>query len=274
MNCKILKIGQNENIDKRQIRRKYFGMIFFHYLKFFVVSLSKNYFNNMLEASLKDDKCFHIFFVLIKLRFKKNLIIQINPSHLKYTLKDWVKIDNTEIVNTNHYFIGSGDWKNILFEIEKTPVFRELNELIKCDFDYKNTKLYARYVENIQNNIPSKKQHRVLDSKEAINSYFKKFIDLYDSIKTRGFLPAHHFVDFKNKEIGIAILQDGTIVKMIGAQHRVAIAKVLKIQSIPVEIRMIHKDYLNVICAKYSLNYSDAILKIIELTKIGFYHAK
>ena len=115
-------------------------------------------------------------------------------------------------------------------------------------------------------NNPTTKQHKILNTYEAIDSYFERFINLYNSIKEKGVLKADNFKkEIENKAIGIAVNSNGEILKLPGAQHRVVISKILNLEKIPVEIRLIHKEYIEKIMNLYNLNYDGAILKIVYL---------
>lgn len=63
-----------------------------------------------------------------------------------------------------------------------------------------------------------------------------------------------------DREIGIAIDHRGNIIKLQGGQHRFALAKLLNISHIPVEIRMVHTDLLQQICQTHKKSPIQAIL--------------
>ena len=180
-------------------------------------------------------------------------------------LKDWLKVDEN-IVNTSYYFFGDGNWENISSDISKSIVYKELLDLKNVNMDYKSSKHYLSYVQRMNKNNPTTKQHKILNTYQAIDSYFERFINLYNSIKEKGVLKADNFKKEKeNKAIGIAVNSNGEILKLPGAQHRVVISKILNLEKIPVEIRLIHKEYIEKIMNLYNLNYDGAILKIVYL---------
>jgi len=192
--------------------------------------------------------------------FKEKLLVNLPVKTITHSMRDWVVADKSKM-HMSDYFIGSGEWDNILTEINTMPVLKEAKQLMEKDWDFKNTKMYLALIKRMESGNPSKKQHILLDSKEKIDDYFLRYQKLYLSIKENGF--KNTLSD--SRPIGIAINKDGSISKLPGGKHRYSIAYVLGLPSIMVEIRMIHREYLQKICNDYNLDFIEGILKIAQL---------
>lgn len=263
----INRLRKNEKLTNRQKGIRYLIYKLKARVIYLFLKINSSFFNFYIKKEFNKKLCFFVPTDIIYSKFKKDLTIYINPAYLNLTLKDWLKVDQN-IVNTSYYFFGDGNWENISSDITKSIVYKELLDLKNVNMDYKSSKHYLSYVQKMDKNNPTTKQHKILNTHEAIDSYFERFINLYNSIKEKGVLEANNFKKEKeNKAIGIAVNSDGKIVKLPGAQHRVVISKILNLEKIPVEIRLIHKEYIEKIMNLYNLNYDEAILKIVYLTQ-------
>lgn len=213
----------------------------------------------LLKSCMKHDNfCLNPY--LASYFFKEKLLVTLKPSEITLLMRDWVVIEQSK-KHMSDYFIGDGEWSEITAEINSMPVLKEAQQLMQKEWDFKHTEIYAELIQKMKNGTPSKKQHILLDTTEKIDNYFLGYTKVYHSIKRHGFQNA--LSDSRN--IGISIDKDGTISKLPGGQHRFSIAYILDLPSISVEIRMIHREYLQKICNQYGLNYIDGVLKIAQL---------
>ncbi|MDQ1337278.1 MAG: hypothetical protein QG617_245 [Campylobacterota bacterium] len=214
----------------------------------------------LLNKCVKSNKQFCLNPYLASYFFKKNLLVTLPISCITHFMRDWVIINNSRI-HMSDYFIGSGEWDEITTKIEDMPVLKEAFELAENNWDFTKTEVYKQLLKNAKNGAPSRKQHILLDSVDKIDAYFTRYKNLFFSIKENGF--KNKLSDSRN--IGIAIGKNGSISKLPGGQHRFSIAYILNIPVVEVEIRMIHKEYLQKICREYGLDYIDGVLKIAQI---------
>lgn len=192
--------------------------------------------------------------------FKEKLLVTLPLSRITHFMRDWVVINRSKM-HMSDYFIGGGEWDEIVMDISTMTVLKEAQQLMQKDCDYKQTDVYKELIEKMKNSTPAKKQHILLDTSDKIDDYFLRFTAVYYSIKKHGF--QNNLSDSRN--IGIAIDKNGNISKLPGGQHRFSIAYVLNLPEISVEIRMIHREYLQKICSDYGLDYVDGVLKIAQM---------
>ena len=147
-------------------------------------------------------------------------------------------------------FIWDGDWdkKKIdissyrNFSVSYNSIFQIYNENIdyeKCDEFIKKDKFL----------LEGKKTARASNINELKN-YFKSLDNLKDNLKKFGYKSQLELKNNNkvNDEIGVVIDRDGKIIKLedkFGGTHRFALCKVLKIKTIIVSVKAIHKSLLN-----------------------------
>lgn len=211
-----------------------------------------------LRPSIREKK-FLLYPSYVSKALKHKVILNVPPSSIKYLMIDWVKLNDT-VLHTSDYFFGSGDWDEIKRDITALHILKEAKEMLQSDWAFRESESYELYTAAIQKGKPLKRQHVVLDSTEKIDTYFLRFQKLHHSIVQHGFLPHEKLQRSNDYDIGIAIDKDGSFIKLPGGQHRFALAYEMQIESIPVEIRMIHREFL----IRYGLYTVEKIKQFFE----------
>jgi len=122
------------------------------------------------------------------------------------------------------YTIRGGDWDLKVKKFEKSTKFRYIK----------------KYHES--NKVPNKKE--VVPEWQTSEQHLIKYERLYQSIKKNGFKTQEEVSDGKGvlNEINILIGRDGKLIVKSGF-HRVSIAKVLNLDSVPIYIKARHEDW-------------------------------
>lgn len=258
MNNKKLKYFSPSNIKDDFLKfRNYLG----HSAAFLIpIFGNKIVFPVLLRVCMRYSKFFCLNPYLASYFFKEKLLVTLPLSSITHFMRDWVITDKSKI-HMSDYFIGGGEWDEIVIDINSMPVLKEAQQLMKKDWDFKNTPVYASVHKRAEASNPKKRQHILLDTTQKIDTYFLQFKELYESIKSNGLLSSAA----ESRNIGIAIDKNGNISKLPGGQHRFSIAYVLNLPTISVEIRMIHREYLQRVCKEFDLDYIDGTLKIAQL---------
>lgn len=188
----------------------------------------------------------------------EHLTLNIDPTRLTHRLHDWVSSDEDEQPrHINDYFLCSADWSPALKPIARSPVYIEAVQLLDAGLDYKPTSAYQRYIKRLEKGITTTRNRSPLNTVEKINLYFERFVSLFRSIQRHGFLPLKEAriaaqplnassairswrTNYGESDLGIAIGASGELVALPGGQHRLAIALVLNLTSIPVQLRLVH----------------------------------
>lgn len=192
--------------------------------------------------------------------FSSDLLLELAPAVIENRLADWIQAGGSRF-HIDTCFLGNGDWQPLLSPLAKSSVTMEARELLKHQMDFRATGAYKRYMMRLKKGRPVARNKVVLDSPELIDGYFQRYVRLFDSIRTHGILRRgvriegyderssvpglrHRWTELWEKEIGVAIGADGEVYRLPGGQHRTAIAQALNLQRIPVQIRLLHTDWV------------------------------
>lgn len=157
---------------------------------------------------------------------------------------DWVAV-NGRVRNTTDYFLGAGDWAPLIRATDDDPVRAEARQLREAGLVYTATAAYQQLAREIDRGAAPRRQGRALRTRADLDAYFRRFVRLYQAIEAHGMLP-HHALDAPglrynaDRALGIAVDADGTWHRLQGGNHRWAIAQVLGIETVPVELRLVH----------------------------------
>jgi hypothetical protein len=163
----------------------------------------------------------------------KNIIF-INPSKIKYKGTTHIKFKKRSTP-----FIFDFDWdkKNQdLLNFEKQHhTYISCKELFIKNFELKNCKEYFFFKEQIQ----KFGEFKGCKTESDIILYLKKLLKLFGSIKKYGIK-----TNIDNN-LDFMIDRHGNLVKIGGGNHRFAISRILKLNKIPIEIKLINSQFLN-----------------------------
>ena len=200
------------------------------------------------------------------LKFMKSLVILV--IYLKYLLKNLKNYSKILFKNSqNNFYIPNSAIKNIIYinpnkikYINQIPMkFKDSTKFI-LEFDWgKNNRLlekvshptyitcYELFVEGkkieecknffyFKDQIMKKKIYKNCKNDDDIIRFYKKKIILFESIKKFGIKKNFLF------NIQFMIDKNFNLEKINSGNHRIAISRILKINKIPIEIKVIHSD--------------------------------
>jgi len=200
------------------------------------------------------------------LKFMKSLVILV--IYLKYLFKNLKNYSKILFKNSqNNFYIPNSAIKNIIYinpnkikYINQIPMkFKDSTKFI-LEFDWgKNNRLlekvshptyitcYELFVEGkkieecknffyFKDKIMKKKIYKNCKNDDDIIRFYKKKIILFESIKKFGIKKNFLF------NIQFMIDKNFNLVKINSGNHRIAISRILKINKIPIEIKVIHSD--------------------------------
>lgn len=205
--------------------------------------------------------------------FGDRLVFWIDPAALRLRLPDRVRVGTADIWLSDR-FIDDGDWSGVLRPIEALAEHRDMLELVRFGEGYSEMPIFLELARRIRAGNPATRYGRVLNSEESLHDYFRYFLQLIDSIRDRGFqrqslLPASRGegVEVRGKwaarqrDIGVAIGADGSVVRFLGGRHRTAIAQAMSVPAVPVEIRLVHRDFLAAQARTRTVGPAEALLQ-------------
>jgi hypothetical protein len=186
-------------------------------------------------------------------------VVDVHLAQLTLQLSRHVTVGGRTFVLTE-WFVGNGDWSGWLRPIVSTPVYREVEILLRAGKDFRTTAHFQKLKLHMEMGRPPIRNEIPLDTLEKLETYAGNVLRLAASISKRGVLrrPEAHieeiaantdvarplWVEAMESEIGAAILADGTVARLGPGHHRVAVAKLCGVSHAPVEIRLVHGAWL------------------------------
>lgn len=186
-----------------------------------------------------------------------NIEFSVPASALAVNMYPWV-VSRGKPLRVSHFFLGDGDWQQLLFPFSEGRIYREMGELIAAGADFRDLAVFAELVRKAEEGKPERRNAVYLRTVPMIESYFIRYLGLVEAIRSHGLLRIRELrggslkgggirlpiSDWTEADIGVGIDAQGGLVRLPDAQHRSAIAVHLDLPSVPVELRMIHMDWL------------------------------
>lgn len=192
--------------------------------------------------------------------YGKTLHLEVDPSKLEHRISDWVR-DHRGVRWSGTSFLDAADWSAAISSITLSPIHLEMHEIAAAGKDIRDTRAYGNLMLAIKLGRPSRRNNIRLATVEAVEAYLGYCRGLIKSMRKRGVMrhaesgpfhglrikhwnarsPVH---DSSERDIGVAITENGELIRHLGGKHRTAIAQALKLPVLPVEIRMVHTSWL------------------------------
>lgn len=187
------------------------------------------------------------------------LELEMPVSALQMRMHDWVRCGDATY-HVGQYFLTEADWASLTRPAMPSAIMREAVYLRASKLAFKETLIYSRYLEMMEQGYTISRNRAAVNSRERLDDYFERFASLYRSIEQNGVMrmrdvrrsgdlpgstaPGKSCDHASNHDIGIAIGPRGEIAVLPGAQHRLAVASALKLGKVPVQVRMVHGEWL------------------------------
>jgi len=212
--------------------------------------------------------------------FGPALRLWVDPGVLQWRLSDYVESAGTQRW-VGDSFIDAGDWSAALALVARSPVHREIVQLVEADLDFRSTRAYRRHSLRLAQNRPQARNGVLLSSPEKIEAYFRYCVDLAQSIQRTGVVPRDDLslwtqaklrragarpasLDWVEDDIGVAIDAEGRLIRHLGGKHRTAFAQAFRLERIPVKVRLIHVDWIGRIMQETGLSAQAAVTAGLE----------
>ena len=207
-----------------------------------------------------------IFFVLRSFKNFFKIFLKKNINHLylpNLSIKNIVMIDPNKIKFVNSIpmkfykstkFIINFDWDedNKLITEYKHPTYISCKELFVDGVDIVKCEEYSYFQKQISKN----KEWKNCKNEDDIYLFLKKKVKLFESIKKIGVKKS--FIS----NIEFMIDRNNNLVKINGGNHRFMISRILKLKKIPIEIKVIHSNNLELIKdQKFKINKINNLIK-------------
>ena len=135
--------------------------------------------------------------------------------------------------------IVSGNWDCLTEQISKTGKFRSIKNHFLHDIPWDSTEIY----QHLKSEIESKGEADGLKSLTELNKRYNRIDKIYNNIKVEGYKAQR---DLNNEscwydEVCVSVGRDGKFIFNGSGWHRLSIAKILELETIPVRVILRHK---------------------------------
>jgi hypothetical protein len=216
----------------------------------------------ILKKWLSSTSAFNGNAEIAKAYFGDALAFYVPLSIIQNELPDWLTIDDHPC-HTLEFFIAHHQLAPLMQPAKYLSLSKQIEALVNADWQAKNTSAYQTLLADA--NTQPHTRHKVrLDNEAKIQAYFDKIKSLYHSIKTKG-LQVHRVgnqANFRGSPIHVGIDADGHLFKLPSGKHRLAIAKILALTSVPVVVSMIHAEWIKKIMLAHHISALEVIHSI------------
>jgi hypothetical protein len=217
--------------------------------------------------------------------FGPALTFTVDPAALQWRISDVVK-DGRGFRWIGASFLDGADWSDALAPLDRSPVHREMRELVDARLDFRATRSYRVLSTLAESGKPVRRSGVTLTGPAEIDAYFRYCTDLVKSMRKHGIIPRGRLdmfrpgwlkhraarpaaVDGAERNVGVAIDADGTVIRCLGGKHRTAVAKALGLRSMPVELRCVHVGWLAGMTERTGLPAHAALKEALRSFKPG-----
>lgn len=166
------------------------------------------------------------------------LVVSVDPGQL-IRLRDWRGCRKQERPSSN-IFIWGGDWDLRRSDFRDSGRIRFVRDIDMHRHQLEKSEAYRRFESLLQAGVPwrSHQQGVLLDTEERILQYLKAYLGFLDHMAEHGFDKERG-----KDELSVAVTRDGRLLKLNRGLHRLAMAQHLKLASIPVTVKAVHREW-------------------------------
>ena len=150
--------------------------------------------------------------------------------------------------------VVDGDWDENSIPFETHPVYRAIARHFEDGVDWESTELYRTYLRRLEGEDP----YWRCTTDAELDAYFASIDELYDRIRTEGYRSQRRLLRERPErtreansdaphpalnEVAVNVYRDGGMGKSWSGTHRLSVAKVLDVETIPVVVRTRHADW-------------------------------
>jgi len=169
-------------------------------------------------------------------------------------------------IQTPLSLITDGDWDLRIDESLIEPPdamigFRTMYEMFVDHIPIEGTTQYSHICATlIDNNQAYSHEGEVVSNIEEAVAYLKRYEILFDDIRNNGYKSQQELGNYPVRyEINVCIGRAGQIIYLAHGTHRLAIAQILGLKSIPVIVRTVHRNWAEGCFNKYGSDVFNAI---------------
>jgi hypothetical protein len=144
-------------------------------------------------------------------------------------------------------FVVDGEWDLNYGNFNNERNYREMSDLVTFGHKVAESPSYEEYRRDLRNGIFLKDHNGIrMYSLDQVDEYFKYYHNLIRTMSRDGYVPKRNFPETKiDTDIGVAISRSGELFHFKTGHHRLAIAKLLNLDSVNVKVHLVHDLWSN-----------------------------
>jgi hypothetical protein len=215
------------------------------------------------------------------------LLIMANPQDMRHWLVSEAKSEE-KLETPRDYFLVDGPLGPLRRRLEDSQLDAEARELIACQGDYRSTGLFETLSRRLGKNGAFHRNGVLFRTPADIDAYCRHHLELIESIKAHGVVrrselarvgaaasrstPNAAFLERVEADAGVAVGSNGRLLRYRGGFHRTAAARELGLVRMPVQVKLVHLDWLRRVVEETGLEPFSALvegLKRLSLSSDG-----
>ena len=125
----------------------------------------------------------------------------------------------------------------------------QIQELFEEKVPYQQTKFYRRMMDELERNGITHAPK--LTSRDAVDAYFSRLEKLHQSMRDHGFQARSPQHLQQEREITIRVGRNGTPIKSGEGTHRLALARLLEFERVPVVVDLVHTRWVKACMTRF-----------------------
>lgn len=200
------------------------------------------------------------------------LVFRVRPTQITKMIKRECPVGN-ELLQPKpffDYFIVGGLWENSYSLIKDDRIYREMVDLISFGDDFRRSRSYRERVTELRAGVPRNGIYGTLfETCRDIDESYRYYIALIASMRENGYLPILDTLKpTPERHVGVAITPGGEFLHFRTGHHRIAIAQLLNLESMLVQVHCVHGQWALEASAKFGGTELQSMgLAIDELSK-------
>ncbi|MBB3192200.1 hypothetical protein [Halomonas cerina] len=181
---------------------------------------------------------------VIEQELGSDLVLHVDPRKL-IRITDWRGYAHSSRPLSSA-FLWDGEWDLRRGDLRYSSRYRFISDLDRHRDDLRHTARFRELKARLEEGRPwsSHQQGILLDSEERVLAYLRVYLSFLDDMAVRG------FDDTRGKDaLGVAVTREGRLLKINRGLHRLAMAQRLGLDSVPVSVKAVHREWWHQVTA-------------------------
>lgn len=167
--------------------------------------------------------------------YKEALTLDVDPHSLNSLVVFENKFQRRKLGNR---FIWDGDWDTSVTSFQDSFRYQFMADIWENRGDLTKSRRYQEMMQMIASGRPYRSYHKgvYLDTEQKVYRFLEIYIVFMEQLESEGYKS-----ELSPDPLGVALNRNGQMIKINKGLHRLAMAQVVGIKSIPVQIRAVHR---------------------------------